>query len=127
MANVFVSHRGADHLEAERLGTDLRDMGHCVWLDAWELRVGDSIVEKIDSGLSGAGYLILCYSDAGLSPWMGREWMSALVRQMEGADVRLLPVKLTGGAPPTILADIKYVDLVADWAAGLDALCAAIH
>ena len=46
---------------------------------------------------------------------MSREWMSALARQIEGAQVRLLPVRLTGGSPPPILADLKYADLVTDW------------
>lgn len=128
MANVFVSHREADHAPAERLSKELRLRGHSVWLDKWELRVGDSIVAKINDGLTGATYLLLCYSGAGsLSPWMGREWMSALARQLNGADIRLLPVRLTGGEPPAILADIKYADLVADWSGGVNALCNAIQ
>ncbi|WP_165964243.1 toll/interleukin-1 receptor domain-containing protein [Actinomadura sp. KC216] len=54
MANVFVSHRGADLDPAERLAVE--------------------IVEKINTGLSGSTYLVLCYSDSGVqSPWMGRE------------------------------------------------------
>lgn len=128
MANVFVSHRGADLDLAERLGTELRDRGHTVWFDDWELDIGDSIVEKMNDGLTGSAYLVLCYSDSGsLSPWMGREWMSALARQLNGAGARLLPVRLTGGEPPAILADVKYADLVADWPGGVDALCRALR
>jgi hypothetical protein len=57
---------------------------------------------------------------------MSREWMSVLARQLAGAQVRLLPVRLTGGSPPAILADIKYADLAAGWSKGLAELCAAI-
>lgn len=128
MSNVFVSHRGADSVAAERLADELSDRGHTVWLDVWTVGVGDSIVAKINEGLTGATYLVLCYSAAGsLSPWMSQEWMSALARQLGGADIKVLPVRLTGGEPPAILADIKYADLVADWAAGVDALCAAMR
>jgi hypothetical protein len=128
MANVFVSHRGADRDPALRLSAELTRRGHRVWLDDWEIGVGDSIIEKMNEGLTGATYLVLCYSAAGsLSPWMGREWMSALARQLDGAGGRLLPVRLTGGVPPAILADIKYADLVADWPGGVDALCGAIR
>jgi len=127
MATVFVSHRKLDSAAAERLAKDLRDRGHAVWVDTWKINVGHSIVEQIDEGLSSVSYLVLCYSDAGvISPWMSREWMSALARQLDGANVRLLPVRLTGGSPPAILADIKYADLAASWSTGLDALCAAI-
>ncbi|MFF2392277.1 toll/interleukin-1 receptor domain-containing protein [Nocardia sp. NPDC058114] len=128
MSNVFVSHRGADSVAAERLANDLRDRGHTVWLDVWMIGVGDSIVAKINEGLAGTTYLVLGYSAAGsVSPWMSQEWMSALARQLDGADIKVLPVRLTGGEPPAILAGIKYADLVADWTAGIDALCAAMR
>ena len=127
MATVFVSHRGADLHPAERLASDLEARGHKVWLDSWNIKVGDSIIGQIDGGLSGSAYLVLCYSDAGsTSPWMSREWMSVLARQLEGHAVQILPVRLTGGSPPSILADVKYADLVSDWAGGVDALCDAL-
>lgn len=128
MGSVFVSHRGADSAIAERLAVELRDRGHSVWLDTWAIGVGDSVVAAINEGLEGSRYLVLCCSAAGTSsPWMSREWMSALARQLSGADVKLLPVKLAGGDRPAILADIKYADLSADWAVGIDALCRAIR
>jgi hypothetical protein len=127
MANVFVSHRGADACEAEELASELRRCGHKVWLDTWNIHIGDSIVERINEGLSGSSYFVLCYSGSGtLAPWVSREWMSALARQLNGQGIRVLPVLLTGGEPPAILADIKYADLVRDWGRGVDALCASI-
>ncbi|HSG38606.1 MAG TPA: toll/interleukin-1 receptor domain-containing protein [Thermoanaerobaculia bacterium] len=128
MFNLFISHRGADMKEAERLAGDLRARGHLVWLDLWEIQVGDSIIGKINEGLEGAAYLILCYSDQGvLAPWMGREWMSALARQLNGRGIRLLPARLTGGRPPAILEDIRYADLVKDWDSGVAELLTAIR
>jgi hypothetical protein len=128
MANVFVSYRGADLAAARSLAEDLQARGHTVWLDKWNIDVGDSIIEKINDGLTGISYVVLCYSSSGVnSPWMSREWMSALARQLEGANVHLLPVRLTGGTPPAILADIRYADLVSNWSLGLEELCAAIR
>ena len=96
-------------------------------LDEWNIGLGDSIVERMDEGLAGATYVVVCYSSSGVtSPWMGREWMSALARQLNGHGVKLLPVRLTGGNPPAILADIKYADLVKDWPKGLSELLRAI-
>ncbi len=127
MANVFISHRGDDLATAERLANELKAAGHSVWLDGWELQIGDSIVGRINAGLSGATYVVLCYSSHGvMAPWMSREWMSALAGQLNGANVKLLPVVLTGGTPPAILADIKYADLVSDWATGVRQLIRAI-
>lgn len=127
MANVFISYRTVDHLVAERLAVALRSRGHVVWLDTWNIAIGDSIVERVNKGLLTSAYLLLCYSDSGsMSPWISREWMSVLARQLDGAHIRLLPVRLTGGAPPPILADLKYADLVSDWSGGIDALCDAL-
>ena len=127
MAKIFVSHRSEDMDAARQLSVDLQARGHEVWLDEWEINVGDSIIEKIDSGLEAIQFLILCYSGAGVhSPWMSREWMSTLARQLKGAGVKILPVRFPGGRPPALLTDIKYIDLSADWASGIDQLCAAL-
>jgi hypothetical protein len=127
MANVFISHRKADDQEAERLATQIREAGHQVWLDEWDIGLGDSIVEKMNEGLEGATYVVVCYSSSGItSAWMGREWYSALSRQLNGAGVKLLPVRLTDGEPPAILADLRYADLVKDWSRGVTELLKAI-
>jgi hypothetical protein len=122
MARVFVSHRGADLKPAEKLAQGLRAAGHDVWLDEWTIRPGDSIVDRINEGLETATHVVLCLSSSGTAPWMNREWMSTLARQLEGQGVRLLPVVLTGGSPPAILADIKFVDFTRDWTDALSAL-----
>jgi hypothetical protein len=128
VANLFISHRTADTVEAERLAIELRNAGHTVWLDSWEIGIGDSIVEKMNEGLEGATYLILCYSSSGVtSPWVSREWMPTLARQLDGYGVKILPALLTGGQPPAILADVRYADLVADWAQGITQLLRAIR
>lgn len=127
MAAVFISYRSTDHAAAERLAIDLRGHGHQVWLDTWELHPGDSVVAKMDDGLTAAQYLVLCYpTDSTRGAWQSREWMSALHRQISGNGVKLLPVRLGGGEAPAILADIKHVDLGVDWAEGVRALHAAM-
>ncbi|MGA5037399.1 toll/interleukin-1 receptor domain-containing protein [Streptomyces capoamus] len=127
MADVFISHRGDDSKEAEALADALRALGHRVWLDEWKIDVGDSLVRAIDEGLAHYRCLVLCLSASGVhAPWMSREWMSALARQLNGEDVKLLPARLTGGELPAILADIKYADLVADWDRAVTALDRAL-
>jgi hypothetical protein len=127
MATVFISHRRSDTEAAERLADALRAAGHQVWFDEWEIRLGDSIVGKMNEGLTQSAYLVLCFSDAGVeAPWISREWLSALAQQLNGAGVRILPVRL-GGHAPAILANIKAGDLTRDWDAGLAELLRAIR
>jgi hypothetical protein len=128
MVAVFVSHRADDKADAELLARDIKSRGHAVWLDSWEIHPGDSIIEKIGEGLASADYVVVCFSVAGSSsPWMAREWMSTLARQLEGVGVKLIPVLLDGGVPPVLLADVRYVDLTRDWAAGVNRLCAVLR
>jgi len=127
MANVFVSHRGTDSPQAEQLAQELRSAGNDVWIDTWKINLGDSIIAQINEGLTGATYVIVCYSSSGIeAPWMSSEWMSTLARQLNGQGVKLLPIVLTGGGPPAILADIKYADLTKDWKSGVAELLGAI-
>lgn len=126
MANVFISHRKIDGEQAEKLGKEVQNAGHDVWFDEWKIDVGDSIVERVDEGLEGLNYLVLCYSASDMSPWVNREWMSVLARQLSGHEVKILPVLLTGGKRPAILADIKYADFTKDWSKGLSDLLRAI-
>jgi hypothetical protein len=126
MPRVFVSHRSTDADLAEKLAIDLRNAGHDVWLDTWEVTVGDDIVERINDGLASAAYLVTCYSSAGMAPWMNKEWMSTLARQMNGAGVKILPVRLSGKEAPGILAGVKYADLISDWKRGVSDLLRAI-
>ena len=128
MANVFISHRTSDASQAESLSVALRKAGHRVWLDVWEIAVGDSIIAQMNSGLTGATYLVLCCGSSGImSPWMSREWMSALARQLQGYGIKILPVRLAGGSIPAILADLKYADLSKDWTSGLAELLRAFR
>ena len=128
MANVFISHRSADTQEAEHLGQEINNAGHNVWLDAWDIETGDSIIEEIEKGLRNADYVVLCLSmDGVMSKWISREWMSTLARQLNGDGIMLLPARLTGGDLPAILADIKLTDLVADWSTGVQELLRAIR
>lgn len=129
MAHVFVSHRKADTQQAESLAEALRNAGHQVWFDEWKIDLGDSIVERMNEGLEGAAYVVVCYSSAGVnSPWMGREWMASLARQLNGHSIKLLPVVLSGdGSPPAILADIKHANLIHDWPKGVSELLRAMR
>jgi TIR domain len=127
VAKVFISHRGADIALAERLASDLSLKGnHQVWLDAWNINVGDSIVARINDGLAAEVSLVLCLSAIDTSPWMDAEWMSALARKLNGEKVKLLPVRLSGGKLPPILGDLKYADLTVDWDRGVAVLLKAL-
>ncbi len=59
---VFVSHSSADGVIAERVAMGLRAMGYNSWYAEWELKAGDSIVERIQAALSASDVLIVVLS-----------------------------------------------------------------
>ena len=75
---VFISYSSKDHdfvlLLAEKLRKDLVD----VWIADWELKAGDSIVEKINQGLEQSSFLIIIFSEHSIkSDWVLRELNSS--------------------------------------------------
>ena len=98
-------------------------------MSGWMSRISRSAIQsskEFNAGLEGATFLVLCLSGHGLSPWVNREWMSTLDRQLSGAGVKILPAKLVGGKLPAILADIRAADLTRSWDDGVRQLKAAL-
>jgi hypothetical protein len=50
--DLFISHASEDNEVARPLAGRLTSAGLRVWLDAQELRIGDSLSSKIDEGLA---------------------------------------------------------------------------
>jgi hypothetical protein len=107
----FVCHASDDKSTARELATLMRSMGADVWFDEWEIRVGDSIVEKIGDALGRATHLIVLLSKHSVArPWVKKEFSSGLMRQLADNSIKILPVRLDDCAIPPILADIRYAD-----------------
>ena len=92
---VFISHSSKDHdfimLLVEKLRKDLID----VWIDDWELQVGDSIIQKIEEGIRKSSFLIIVFSKYSIkSNWVLRELNSTLMRQLTKSDIKILPILL---------------------------------
>lgn len=112
LAKVFLSHRTPDKDLVVAVGEYLRRLGHDVWLDTWCISLGDSIVERINHGLSRQNVILLfCSAHDPLAPWISREWMSSLARKLSGQELDIIPILLAGGRLPAILADISYVSI----------------
>jgi hypothetical protein len=114
---VFISHSFKDHdfvlLLAEKLRKDLID----VWIDDWELKAGDSIVEKINQGLEQSSLLIIIFSEHSIkSDWILRELNSTLMRQLTKKDIKILPILLEVEPEelPPLLSDIYSIKFLRD-------------
>jgi hypothetical protein len=125
--HVFVCHASEDKAKARSLARSLKTLGTDVWLDEWEIRAGDSIVQKINEALSKVTHLIVLLSKTSCAkPWVAREWSSALMRQLADNSIAVLPVRLDDHPLPPILADLRYADCRASLREGVAQLKQAL-
>jgi|SRR6185369_247644 len=118
-ARIFVSYARDDSAAALQIVAALKAAGLQPWIDQEEIRPGDSFVEKMNSGLTTASYVLLLMSAASLaSRWVSREWMSALA----GRSIVLLPLLLEQCPVPPLLADLIYIDFTGGFEAGTQRL-----
>ena len=91
--DVFISHASEDKDEVVRpLAEALRQGGLDVWYDEFELRIGDSLRRKIDSGLARSRFGIVVLSqDFFRKGWPNYELDGLVTRAVSGEQV-LLPI-----------------------------------
>lgn len=126
---VFISYSHADAAFVDQLAADLQKNDLDVWIDKWQIRVGDSIVEKIDAGLARADFLVVVLSKSSVvSPWVRQELDAALVRTIESkVGAFLLPVVIEECDIPQLLRARMYADFQRDPIAALGELLTAIR
>lgn len=91
--DVFISHASEDKDSLVRpLAQELTDMGFNVWYDESTLKVGDSLRQKIDQGLSSSRYGVVVLSGAFFAKnWPQYELNGLVAREMHGGKV-ILPI-----------------------------------
>lgn len=124
---IFLCHSSSDKGFVRMVNDDLRRLGAQTWLDENNIKVGQSIVDKISSGLKDSRYLMIFLSPKSIqSLWATREWQSFLSRQLSGNTITVLPVLIEKCDIPAILADLKYANFTESYYDGLKELRAAL-
>ncbi len=91
--DIFLSHSSNDKEKVRTLAKDLQEAGLTVWLDEWEICVGDSITQKIQSGLSTSTYIAIWLTQhAVTSGWVQKEWQTKFGVEVQEGNVAVLPL-----------------------------------
>ena len=124
---VFISYSRVDSTFATRLAMQLVKHRANVWIDQWELHVGDSLISKIQEAIQGASALIVILSKASVeSEWCKKELNSGLIRELDEKRVVILPVLMEECTVPLFLREKKYADFRTDFDGGLRSVLEAI-
>jgi hypothetical protein len=91
---VFVSHASEDKQRfVVKFAQRLRENGVDAWLDQWEMRPGDSLVDRIfEQGLKEAQAVVIVLSAASVQkPWVREELNHSVVTRI-GRGLKIIPV-----------------------------------
>jgi hypothetical protein len=115
MANVFLSHSSKDKDFVRWLAHQLKELGNQVWLDEWEIRVGDCIVTEIEKGIRDCDYVVIVLSpNAVSSTWVDREWKAKYWDEIQSCQTLVLPVLAEKCDIPTLLKTRNFADFTSD-------------
>jgi hypothetical protein len=117
---IFISYSHEDTKFVDQLAAHLVAENIHVWIDRWELHVGDSLRQKIESAIGDASAVVFVLSAKSVqSDWCQRELSAGLVRELEEKRVVVLPVLLENCTIPLFLRDKLYADFRTDFDKGL--------
>lgn len=124
---LFLCHASEDKPFVDSLCSFLDSSDVPVWYDRREIRVGDSIVERVGDGLGVASHLVVVLSEASVEKaWVRKEFTAALMRQLQDSSIRVLPVLATDCQIPLLIADLRYADCRTDRLKGFAELLSTV-
>lgn len=115
MSSIFLSHSSVDKPFVRKLAADIRRNGFYAWVDEAEIKLGDSLIEKIEDGIENTDYLgVIISSNSVKSEWVKREVRIALNQEINGKRIKVLPILLEKVEIPPFLKDKKYADFTSE-------------
>ena len=104
--HLFLSHSSRNKDFVVKLGQDLNILEIDVWLDVWEMTVGDSLFDKLSYGLSDSKFICLVISsEFHESKWASNEMKQAFVREMREERNLILPIVIEKVKIPAFIED----------------------
>ena len=125
--SVFISYNHKDSAFVDKLSLELIKNNIKVWKDEWQISVGDSLINEIESGLLGASYLLIVLSKNSVkSDWVRKELNAALIREIDDKKIKILPVLIDDCEIPLFLREKLYVDFRKDFGDGLKQILSVV-
>jgi len=116
----FISYSSKDKDIARRISVTIRAIGLQVFFDEWSIGPSHSIVQKINEGILQHDTLAVILSPNSVnSQWVKRELNSAVMAQLSGYNVRVLPLLVETCEIPVLLKDIRYIDFTKGFEDGI--------
>jgi tetratricopeptide (TPR) repeat protein len=113
MKDFFISYNKADKSWAEWIAWTLEEAGYSVVIQAWDFRPGENFVLKMQQGAADTTQTLAILSNDYLTAeYTNPEWAAAFVKDPQGKQRSLIPVRISACHPKGLLESIIYIDLV---------------
>jgi tetratricopeptide (TPR) repeat protein len=112
--DFFLSRRGSVATIAREVTDVLKDQGSNVFVQDYDIRFGDSLVEKMHIGIKNSRDLVVLFSrDYEQSPYTRKEFTSFEAQRLRSPEQRHIVILLCDDTPPEgLLTDNVYQTLV---------------
>lgn len=111
MEKFFISYAHSDLAFVSDFIHDLKQLDVPVTYDMWELKIGDSIINKISSVIDESfGVIVVISHNSVTSNWVSKELSLALMGEINDGK-KVIPVKIDDSKLPASLKDKLYADL----------------
>src|SRR5260221_1230982 len=108
---IFIRYSQKDKAFVDVLGANLVKRKHNIWIDRWEMNVGDSMIEKIQSALTDCSAILVILSKHSVkSAWCKKELSSGLMRELDERQTLVMPCLIDDCEIPLLLRDKLYAD-----------------
>jgi hypothetical protein len=126
--DIFISHSSRDKAAALNLATTLNACSIDVWLDDWELEVGQSLTDELAKAMDVSRFIaILITENYNKTVWTKTEYKKALAREQKEQRTVMLPLIVGEAQIPDFLEDKIYIDLRAEYFSGITKIVGMIH
>jgi 5'-deoxynucleotidase YfbR-like HD superfamily hydrolase len=124
---IFICHSSQDKSAVRKLASELKRRGLTVWFDEKDIRVGQSIAQRIQEGLVQCDYLCIWLTKNSIeSGWVAKEWQSRIQEEISSHRTMILPALAEECCVPPFLADKRYADFRTSFEDGVEQLVDAL-
>lgn len=111
MSKIFLSHNHSDKPFVRELASYLKQSGIEAWVDEAEIKIGDSLIDKVGTAIKENAFVGVVISQNSVSSrWVKKELELALQRELHEDRVVVLPIVLDDAELPVFLTGKLYAD-----------------
>lgn len=124
---LFISYSHKDKEFALELSYALEEQGADVFIDKWEIKVGDYFLDKILEAIKASNFIVTILSSNSVkSEWVLYEIKEGKRLEQSYKKTLILPIKIDDCSVPEVLEDKNYADFAANYNEAFNELLLAV-